>query len=279
VRIAREYLEQHWDETVTLDRLGQIANMSPYHLQRTFKRVLGVTPKAFATARRLERMKSRLKEGESVSRATYDAGFGSGSRAYEQARNGMGMTPGTYRNGGRGMRVSYTILGTEAGQLLAAATERGLCAVMLGDDAKLLESAVRREYPAAHLERDDQALKAYATEVVERLHGRDTKNGVPMDVSGSRFQWQVWDALRRIPAGETRSYQAIARDLGRPTAARAVARACASNRLALVIPCHRVVREDGQLGGYRWGIQRKREILENERRVRDSLQAPVMTTS
>jgi AraC family transcriptional regulator, regulatory protein of adaptative response / methylated-DNA-[protein]-cysteine methyltransferase len=279
IRIAREYLEQHWDETVTLDRLGEVVQMSPYHLQRTFKRVLGVTPKAFASARRLERMKSRLKAGDSVSRATYDAGFGSGSRAYDQARSGLGMTPGTYRNGGRGVRVRYTIVDTDAGQLLAAATDRGLCSVMLGDEAKLLESAVRQEYPAALLERDDDALKAYAAEVVERLHGRNTGNGVPLDVSGSRFQWQVWDALRRIPSGETRSYRAIARELGRPTAARAVARACASNRLALVIPCHRVVREDGELGGYRWGMERKQQILDNERKERDSLHAPAVTTS
>jgi AraC family transcriptional regulator of adaptative response/methylated-DNA-[protein]-cysteine methyltransferase len=265
IQSARDYLDRHWDETVTLDRLGKAVQMSPYHLQRTFKRVLGVTPKAYASARRLERMKSRLKEGDTVSRATYEAGFGSGSRAYEQSRTGLGMTPGTYRKGGRGMRIRYTILETVAGHLLAAATERGLCAVMLGDDDAPLESAIRQEYPAAVLERDDQALKQYTESVVERLHGRNADNGLPLDVGGSRFQWQVWDALRRIPAGETRSYQAIARELGRPTAARAVARACASNRVALVIPCHRVVRENGDLGGYRWGVDRKRRLLDQER--------------
>ncbi|MFL5402187.1 MAG: bifunctional DNA-binding transcriptional regulator/O6-methylguanine-DNA methyltransferase Ada [Gemmatimonadales bacterium] len=262
---AKEYLEQHWDEPVTLDRLSRLVQMSPFHLQRTFKRILGVTPKAYATALRLERMKSRLKEGDSVSRATYEAGFGSASRAYDQARGALGMTPGTYRRGGHGMRVRYTILETDAGHLLVGATERGLCAVMLGDSAQALESAIRQEFPAAVVEQDDDALREYTESVVERLGGQEAANGPPLDVGGSRFQWQVWDALRRIPAGETRSYQAIARELGRPTAARAVARACASNRLALVIPCHRAVRENGGLGGYRWGVDRKRSLLVHEK--------------
>ena len=279
VQRAREYLDEHGDQTVTLDQLGRIVHMSPYHLQRTFKRLFGVTPKAYASARRMERMKSRLREGDTVSRATYEAGYGSGSRAYEHARSRMGMTPGTYRNGGRGMRVSYTIVPTEAGHLLAAATDRGLCAVMLGDSAELLESALRREYPAAVLERDDNDLRDYTQTVVGRLSGSDNQVGLPLDVAGSAFQWQVWEALRRIPVGETRSYQAIAQELGRPTAARAVARACGSNRLALVIPCHRAVREDGELGGYRWGVDRKRRLLEQERTRRDSHEGASMTAS
>ena len=279
VQRARAYLDEHWDQTVTLDQLGRVVQMSPYHLQRTFKRVLGVTPKAYASARRMERMKSRLREGDTVSRATYEAGYGSGSRAYEQARSGMGMTPGAYRNGGRGMRVRYTIVPTEAGHLLAAATDRGLCAVMLGDGPEPLESALRREYPAAAFERDDDELREYTQNVVERLGGAVNQVALPLDVAGSVFQWQVWDALRRIPVGETRSYLAIARELGRPTAARAVARACASNRLALVIPCHRAVRENGELGGYRWGVERKRRVLEQERSARDSHEGAGMTAS
>jgi AraC family transcriptional regulator of adaptative response/methylated-DNA-[protein]-cysteine methyltransferase len=177
------------------------------------------------------------------------------------------------------MRVRYTIVPTEAGYLLAAATDRGLCAVMLGDGAESLESSLRREYPAAVLERDDDQLREYTQNVVARLSGADNHVGLPLDVAGSAFQWQVWEALRRIPVGETRSYQAIAQELGRPTAARAVARACASNRLALVIPCHRVVREDGELGGYRWGVDRKRRLLEQERSGRDSHEAAGMTAS
>jgi AraC family transcriptional regulator of adaptative response/methylated-DNA-[protein]-cysteine methyltransferase len=253
--------------------------MSPYHLQRTFKRVIGVTPKAYASARRMERMKSRLREGDTVSRATYEAGYGSGSRAYEHARSSMGMTPGTYRNGGRGMRVRYAIVPTEAGHLLIATTDRGLCAVMLGDGVEPLESSLGREYPAAVLERDDEELRAYTQNVAQRLSDPGNQVGLPLDVAGSAFQWQVWEALRRIPVGETRSYQAIAQELGRPTAARAVARACASNRLALVIPCHRAVRQDGELGGYRWGVDRKRRLLEQERTRRDSHEAAAMTAS
>jgi AraC family transcriptional regulator of adaptative response/methylated-DNA-[protein]-cysteine methyltransferase len=274
VQRAREYLDEHWDRIVTLEQLGRIVRMSPYHLQRTFKRVLGVTPKVYASARRLERMKSRLREGDTVTRATYEAGYGSGSRAYEHARAGMGMTPGTYRNGGRGMRVSYTIVSTDSGYLLAAATERGLCSVMLGDDVEALESSLHREFPAASLERNDAALRQFTENVVDRLTGSGYQVALPVDVAASAFQWQVWEALRQIPLGETRSYQAIAQDLGRPTAARAVARACASNRLALVIPCHRAVRENGELGGYRWGLERKRRLLDVERAALKGETAP-----
>jgi AraC family transcriptional regulator of adaptative response/methylated-DNA-[protein]-cysteine methyltransferase len=276
---AREYLDQHWDETVTLERLSQVTHLSPYHLQRAFKQVIGLTPKGYASVQRLERMKARLKGGDTVSRATYEAGFGSGSRAYEHARKGLGMTPGTYRNGGRGMRIRFTVVETDQDRLLVACTDRGLCAVMLGDDAVTLESSLRQEYPAATLERDHDHLEPYAQSVLHRLRSEDDAEPLELDVGGSRFQWQVWDALRRIPLGETRSYQAIARELGRPSAARAVARACASNRVALVIPCHRVVREDGGLGGYRWGLDRKRRLLQNELRKRDSLKAAVVTAS
>jgi AraC family transcriptional regulator of adaptative response/methylated-DNA-[protein]-cysteine methyltransferase len=276
---VREYLDEHWAETATLDQLGRLVQMSPYHLQRTFKRVVGLTPKAYANAQRLDRMKSQLREGHTVSRATYEAGFTSGSRAYEQATAGMGMTPGTYRKGGRGMRVRYTIVPTAAGQLLAAATDRGLCAVMLGDRESSLEASLRSEYPAAQIQRDDSELRNLTERVVAGLSSGGTQAVLPMDVPGSLFQRQVWEALRRIPLGETRSYRSIARELGRPTAARAVARACASNRLALVVPCHRVVRENGELGGYRWGIERKRQLLEMERAERDSHQAAVMTPS
>ena len=269
VKLAREYLEQHAGETVTLKQLGAVARMSPFHLQRKFKRIVGLTPKAYASALRMERMKSGLRQGDTVSRATYDAGFGSGSRAYEHVRSSLGMTPGVYRRGGRGVRIRFTVVLSPVGQLLAAATDRGLCSVMLGDDALDLERRLREEFPEALLERDDGALKPYTDQVVARLDGgRDT--AIALDVPGTEFQQQVWNALRTIPAGETRSYQAIARELGRPTAARAVAAACASNRLALVIPCHRAIREHGETGGYRWGADRKRTILERERRQRDS---------
>ena len=277
---AREYLDQHWDETVTLERLSQVTRLSRYHLQRAFKQVIGLTPKGYASIQRLKRMKSRLKEGDTVSRATYEAGFGSGSRAYEHARKGLGMTPGTYRNGGRGMRIRFTVVETEHDRLLVAGSERGLCAVMLGEDHTTLEASLQQEYPAAVLERDDEGLEQLAQSIRHRL-GSDADEPLPLalDVGGSPFQWQVWEALRGIPRGETRSYQAIARQLGRPSAARAVARACASNRVALVIPCHRAVREDGGLGGYRWGVERKRRLLQGELSSRDSLKASVVTAS
>jgi AraC family transcriptional regulator, regulatory protein of adaptative response / methylated-DNA-[protein]-cysteine methyltransferase len=269
VQAAREYLDRHAGENVTLDRLAKVAKMSPYHLQRTFKRVIGLSPKAYTNARRMERMKSRLRQGQTVSRATYDAGYGSGSRAYDQARAGLGMTPGKYRRGGRGLNITYAVVPTPVGQLLAAVTDRGLCAVLLGDDPSELERELRTEYPAATLERNDVALEQYTEPVVARLSGAN-ESLPPLDLAGTDFQLQVWDALRRIPLGETRSYQAIAQEVGRPTAARAVARACASNRLAVVIPCHRAIRELGETGGYRWGAERKRQILEQERAQRDS---------
>jgi AraC family transcriptional regulator, regulatory protein of adaptative response / methylated-DNA-[protein]-cysteine methyltransferase len=265
VQFAREYIDQHPDETVTLERLSRVASMSPYHLQRTFKRLIGVSPKAYASARRMELMKSRLKQGDTVSRATYEAGYGSGSRVYEHARNGLGMTPGKYRKGGRGLEIQYSVVASEMGQLLIAATERGLCSVMLGEDPAKLEGTLRGEFPEAALVRDDQAMSEYTTRVLNLLAGTASA-ALPLDVPGTVFQWQVWDALRRIPPGETRSYQEIARELGRPAAARAVAGACARNRLALVIPCHRAVRETGDMGGYRWGIERKQRILDQERR-------------
>jgi AraC family transcriptional regulator of adaptative response/methylated-DNA-[protein]-cysteine methyltransferase len=255
-----------------------VASMSPYHLQRIFKRVVGVSPKAYANARRMERMKSRLKQGDTVSRATYEAGFGSGSRAYEHAWSGLGMTPGRYRNGGRGLAIRYALRASDIGHLVVAATERGLCAVMLGDDPVRLEAALRQEFPAARLDRNDAELEEYSSRVLNLLTGEQSEN-LPLDVEGTVFQWQVWNALRRIPRGETRSYRALARELGKPAAARAVAGACASNRLALVVPCHRAVRETGGLGGYRWGVERKRRLLERERSGRDSRSAATVTAS
>jgi AraC family transcriptional regulator of adaptative response/methylated-DNA-[protein]-cysteine methyltransferase len=264
VRQAQHYLDTHLDETVTLDRLGSAVGLSPYHLQRTFKRHTGMSPRAYASSRRMERMKRGLKAGGTVSRATYDAGYSSPSRAYEHTRQRLGMTPGSYRRGGRGIRIRFTTVETALGSVLVAATDRGLCSVTLGAGATVLETGLRHEFPAAEMERADGELRAWAGAVVARMAG-DEAERLPLDVRGTAFQWQVWEALQRIPRGTTRSYVDIARALGRPSAARAVARACASNKLAVVIPCHRAVREDGELGGYRWGVERKRELLSAER--------------
>lgn len=266
VRAARDYLDSHLEETVTLQRLGAAVGVSPYHLQRTFRRLTGMSPKAYVDARRMERMKTRLKNGDSVSRATYDAGYTSASRAYEHARARLGMTPADYRRGGSGIRIRSATLRTSAGTLLVAATDRGLCAVTLGDSPESLVAALRTEYPEARIEPADAQLERWAAAVVGHLEGTGTTERLPLDVRGTAFQWQVWEALQRIPRGTTRSYGEIAKAIGRPTAARAVGRACGSNRVALVIPCHRAVRGDGDLGGYRWGVERKKGILERERR-------------
>jgi AraC family transcriptional regulator of adaptative response/methylated-DNA-[protein]-cysteine methyltransferase len=191
-------------------------------------------------------------------------GFGSSSRLYEDAQGRLGMTPATYRRGGRGMRIGYTIVDGPLGRLLVAATERGVAAVSLGDDDGALEMTLRAEYPEAEVHRDDTGLRSWVARVLAELAGSERREDLPLDVQATAFQHRVWQELRAIPRGQTRSYSEIARRLGRPSASRAVARACASNRVALVVPCHRVVEAGGGLGGYRWGVQRKRALLARE---------------
>jgi AraC family transcriptional regulator, regulatory protein of adaptative response / methylated-DNA-[protein]-cysteine methyltransferase len=262
---ARLYLEAHIDETVTLERLGREVGLSPYHLQRTFKRATGVSPKDYVLARRLERFKARLKKGDTVTTATFEAGYGAGSRLYEQANARLGMTPGTFRRGGRGMRIGYAVVACPLGMLLVGATARGICAVKLGNgEAELLEG-LRREFPAAELGPAEAALQSWVEEILAALASPARPLDLPLDVGGTPFEWRVWRALQEIPPGATRSYGEVAAAIGAPGAARAVARACAANRAALVIPCHRVVRGDGEIGGYRWGTERKRRLLQAER--------------
>jgi AraC family transcriptional regulator of adaptative response/methylated-DNA-[protein]-cysteine methyltransferase len=264
IEAARQYLDAHLDESITLDRLAREVHLSPHHLQRTFKRQVGLSPRRYVEARRLERLKERLREGDTVTRATFEAGYGSTSRLYEQADTNLGMTPGAYRRGGEGMRIHFTTTATPLGRLLVAATERGVCAVTLGDDDASLEAALRREYPRATTAPAGAELQGWVDEIVAYLAGAHTRLHLPLDLPATDFQRRVWEALREIPYGSTRSYRELAEAIGRPTAARAVARACASNRVALVIPCHRVVRGDGELSGYRWGPERKRRLLELE---------------
>lgn len=268
---ARTYLEAHVGEAVALDALARVAGMSPHHLQRTFTRVMGVSPRRYAAALRADRMKAELKRGRTVSRAAFDAGYGASSRAYDAAEAHLGMTPAAYRRGGAGVHIRYALASTELGVLLVAATVRGVCAVMLGDDASTLDAALAAEYPNATRERVDLArrevpddLRAWVESVVQHLSGAAAELAVPTDAPGTAFQERVWRELRAIPCGETRSYREVAAAIGAPRAVRAVASACARNRVALVIPCHRVVREGGALGGYRWGLERKRRILARE---------------
>jgi AraC family transcriptional regulator of adaptative response/methylated-DNA-[protein]-cysteine methyltransferase len=261
---VRRYIDERTDEPLPLERLAREAGVSPAHLQRTFTRVVGLSPKQYQEQRRVGAFKNALREGRTVSSATYEAGFASGRRVYEAAGDVLGMTPGTYRRRGTGVTIHYTAVPTSLGLLLVAVTERGVCSVSLGEDESALVDALRAEYPAAELARASDTRDRLVDAVVAHVEGRAGADELPLDVRATAFQWQVWRALQRIPEGATRSYQAVAEELGRPTAARAVARACASNRIAVLIPCHRVVRGDGALGGYRWGIARKAALLARE---------------
>ena len=258
---ARQYLDAHLDETVTLASLARVAHMSAHHLQRTFTRQVGLSPRKYVEARRADRLRKRLREGDTVSRATFEVGYSSTSRVYEKADSHLGMTPGAYRRGGQGLVIRFVTAATPLGRVLVAATERGVCAVTLGDDDALLEAALRREYPRAVIDAADERLRGWVETIVAYLEGASTRLRLPLDVQATTFQRRVWNALQEIPYGDTRSYRTVAAALGAPTAARAVARACASNPVALVIPCHRVIRSDGELSGYRWGGDRKRYLL------------------
>jgi len=275
VESARRYIDAHIsalsDERITLERLGEQSGMSPYHLQRKFKETVGLTPAQYIRARRSERLKDELKRGETVSRASFGAGYGSSSRVYEDAPTHLGMTPATYQSGGEGAHIDYVIARTSLGSLLVGATNRGVCAVTLGDNDEVLETALEREYPAASRARLTEpwsALRNWVEAVVATVEGAASRSDVPLDVQASAFQWKVWRELQNIPFGETRSYSDIANAIGSPRSVRAVANAIAHNRVAVVIPCHRVVRQDGSQGGYRWGVERKRKLLAKERASR-----------
>ena len=265
VERAVAFLDAHLDEPLTLARLGLEVGLSPAHLQRDFKRRIGLSPKEYVDARRAERLKERLKGGDTVTDATYEAGYGAPSRLYEQAPARLGMTPGTFRRGGRGATIHYTVAASPLGRLLVAATERGVCAVMLGDDDDALAADLRRDFPQAAIVRADAALAEPVSSTLRYLGGEMPALDLPLDLAATTFQWRVWKALTEIPPGETRSYGEIAAAIGAPGAARAVGRACGSNRVALAVPCHRAVPAAGGPGGYRWGPERKRRLLALER--------------
>ena len=257
VRRACAAIDAATDGPPTLAVLGESLGVSPHHLQRVFKKLMGISPRQYADERRLGRLKMRLRRGEAVTGALYESGYGSSSRLYENAGDRLGMTPGTYKRGGEGARMRFTIVDCALGRLVVAATERGLSFLGFGDDDAELEEELREEFPKAEtIERDDTGLAAWVGPLIAHLAGRTGSLPLPLDVQATAFQRRVWEALRTIPAGETRTYREIAAQLGQPTASRAVGSACARNPVSLVIPCHRVIREDGGLGGYRWGLER-----------------------
>jgi len=253
------------DGKLTLDALARRIGVSAHHLQRIFTRALDISPREYEDACRVGCLKAGLRSGEGVANATYDAGFGSGSRVYERAPSALGMTPAAYARGGKGEDVRYTIADSQLGRILVAATSRGVCAVKLGSDDAALERELRKEFPSAAIAQGDAEFSGWVDGIVKSVAAGASDPRLPLDVRATAFQRRVWRELQRIPRGATRSYQEVARRIGHPTAARAVARACATNPVAIVIPCHRVVRGDGGLGGYHWGLDRKRALLAAER--------------
>src|SRR5450755_2283852 len=255
------FIEQHLDEPLTLERLGKEFRQSPFHLQRRFKAVLGITPREYADSCRMRMLKRNLQAGDSVTRAMYDAGYGSSSRLYEKTASQLGMTPDKYRRGAIAAAIRYTCADSPLGRMLIAATERGICAIQFArSDGELIEG-LKREFPFATRKSDQAGLRSWAGALLKHMQGKQLDSSLPLDIRATAFQRRVWTYLQSIPFGATRSYSQVAKGIGRPTAVRAVARACATNLVAVAIPCHRVVREDGSMGGYRWGIERKKALL------------------
>jgi len=265
IQRACEIIQANPEERHTLGALAGRVGLSRFHFQRAFTQVVGISPRAFAEACRLGQVKSALKNGERVTPAIYDAGYGSSSRLYERAGTALGMTPATYRKGAPGVEIDFTIADSPLGRLLLAATTRGVCRVMIGDSDRALETDLREEYPHATVRRNDRMLSARVRTLLEHLRGKSPHIELPLDVRATAFQWRVWRHLQAIPYGETRTYSEVAAAIGKPTATRAVARACATNPVALLIPCHRVIGTDGSLRGYRWGVERKEKLLARER--------------
>jgi AraC family transcriptional regulator, regulatory protein of adaptative response / methylated-DNA-[protein]-cysteine methyltransferase len=255
-------------ERPTLDRLAEECGVGPHRLHRAFRSVLGISPRDYLAAKRAGRLKALLRDDASVASALYGAGYGSSSRLYERSDDELGMTPAVYRHGGQGMDIHYTVVRSALGWLLVGATDKGVCSVKLGDTAKGLEEDLKREYPKASIERDLGKESPAVTSLVEFIAGKAAPPKLPIDVEGTAFQRRVWKALQRIPFGATRSYGDVAKSVGQPKAARAVALACASNHVALIVPCHRVVQGNGALGGYHWGVARKKKLVALEQAMK-----------
>jgi AraC family transcriptional regulator of adaptative response/methylated-DNA-[protein]-cysteine methyltransferase len=259
------HIEAHLEQPLTLAALSKFSGLSPFHLQRTFKSAMGVSPREYASAQRASRLKAELGQGRPVTEAMYEAGYSSSSRLYERSGEELGMTPSSYRKGGKGERINFTIADSPLGRMLVASTDKGICAVTFGDSDAALEETLRKEFPAADCRRDAEALTAAVTVMLDHLKGESRQIDLPLDIRATAFQRIVWKALQSIPYGTTSSYADIAELIGTPAAVRAVASACAKNRIAVAIPCHRVVRKDGNISGYRWGTDRKKALLDHEK--------------
>ncbi len=264
VKAICRFIEHHLDEPLTLGRLGKEFHQSPFHLQRRFKAVLGITPREYADSCRLRMLKRNLQAGDTVTRAMYDVGYGSSSRLYERTASQLGMTPDKYRRGAIAAAIRYTCADSPLGRMLIAATERGICSIQFARSDDELMEGLKREFPFAARKVDEGGLRSWVGALLRHMRGKDLDSSLPLDIRATAFQRRVWTYLQSIPFGATRSYSQVAKGIGRPSATRAVARACATNPVAVAIPCHRVVRGDGSMGGYRWGVERKKTLLEME---------------
>ena len=252
------------DDHLSLDDLSRELGLSAAYFQRTFTEIVGVSPKKYAEVKRFEKFRNEIRGGNDVVTAMYEAGYGSSSRLYEKAAENLGMTPAVYKKGGKGMNINFIITDCELGKLLVARTPRGICSVTFGDSEKELGKGLVNEFPNAEIAEDAGNLGAAVEAIIKYLAGKNKRLVLPLDLQATAFQMQVWDILRKIPYGETRSYSEVAEEMGDKRKVRAVASACAKNRVALLIPCHRVIASDGKLSGYRWGIERKKKLLAEE---------------
>jgi AraC family transcriptional regulator, regulatory protein of adaptative response / methylated-DNA-[protein]-cysteine methyltransferase len=264
IKSVCRYIELHLDEPVTLARLGAEFHQSPFHLQRTFKAVLGITPKEYANSCRMRGFRQKLKAGHSVTRAMHDAGYSSTSRLYSRTSAELGMEPAKYRRGAIATPIRYSFTESPIGRMLIAATDKGICSIQFADSEEELEQGLKQEFPFALRRRDDDGMANLAGQVAQRISGAESSASLPLDIQATAFQRRVWSYLQSIAFGKTRSYAEVAKAIRHPSAVRAIARACATNPVAIAIPCHRVLRSNGDLGGYRWGIERKKALLEIE---------------
>jgi len=265
VQGAVSRLAESSEEGVRLGALARTLGTTQATLRRAFLQVTGLKPRELAEALRIKRFKAMLRSGKNITDALYETGYGSSSRVYERSNAQLGMTPATYRKGGQGMKIGYTIAKSPLGKVLVAATERGVSAVYLGDVENTMIAELRAEYPRAEIAPATDSFRRWVSEIVQRIEGKQPRMELPLDLQATAFQRRVWQELQRIPRGWTRTYSQVARSLGQPKAVRAVARACATNPVSVVVPCHRVIREDGALAGYRWGLSRKEQLLAQER--------------